>query len=144
MGAGLYISKIGTGLFHVTKRLIYSGEQWPAFERTLAHELQYGYYSYVEKATVSKLKNNLSAYLRKVRAGHAVVIYDRDAPIARLERIESSGSGSDRLALLCARGLVRPPAQPRILAGRDSSLQPALPRTAALSAALRADRDESR
>jgi antitoxin (DNA-binding transcriptional repressor) of toxin-antitoxin stability system len=144
MGARLYISKVGTGLFHVTKRLIYTGEQWPAFERTLAHKLQYGYYSYVEKATVSKLKNNLSAYLRKVRAGHAVVIYDRDAPIARLERIESSGSGSDRLALLCARGLVRPPAQPLSAAGRDSSLQSALPRTAALSAALRADRDESR
>ncbi len=32
----------------------------------------------MEKATISKLKDNLSAYLRKVRAGHAVVIYDRD------------------------------------------------------------------
>jgi prevent-host-death family protein len=98
----------------------------------------------MEKATVSKLKNNLSAYLRKVRAGHAVVIYDRDAPIARLERIESSGSGSDRLALLCARGLVRPPAQPLSPAELHSSLHSALPRKAPLSAALRADRDESR
>jgi prevent-host-death family protein len=53
----------------------------------------------MQKATVSKLKNNLSAYLRKVRAGEPVLIYDRDVPIARIERIESSGRGGDRLAL---------------------------------------------
>jgi prevent-host-death family protein len=98
----------------------------------------------MEKATVSKLKNNLSAYLRKVRAGHAVVIYDRDAPIARLERIESSGSGSDRLALLCARGLVRPPAQSLSTAALHRALESAPPLKAALSAALRTDRDEGR
>jgi antitoxin (DNA-binding transcriptional repressor) of toxin-antitoxin stability system len=63
----------------------------------------------MEQATVSKLKDKLSAYLRKVRAGHAVVIDDRDVPIARLERIESAGAGSDRLALLRAQGLPRPP-----------------------------------
>ena len=63
----------------------------------------------MEKATVSRLKDNLSAYLRRVRAGHAVVIYDRDVPIARLERIEATGRGSDRLALLRSQGLTRPP-----------------------------------
>jgi len=98
----------------------------------------------VEKATISKLKDNLSAYLRKVRAGHAVVIYDRDAPIARLERIESHGSGSDRLALLCARGIVRAPARPLAPASTLDSLYSVLPSKAALSAALRADRDEGR
>lgn len=96
------------------------------------------------KATVSKLKDNLSAYLRKVRAGQPVVIYDRDVPIARLERIESSGSGSDRLALLQARGLVRPPPHPMSPARLHAVLKAALPRKAALSAALQADRDESR
>ncbi len=98
----------------------------------------------MEKATVSTLKNILSAYLRKVRAGHAVVIYDRDAPIARLERIESSGSGSDRLALLCARGLIRPPARPLPAARLHDVLRSELPRRAGLLAALKADRDESR
>src|SRR5438270_8120982 len=98
----------------------------------------------MEKATVSKLKNHLSAYLRKVRAGQSVVIYDRDTPIARLERIESSGSGSDRLALLCARGLVRPPAQPLSPAALRGSLRSVLPRKSAVSAALKADRDEGR
>ena len=59
-----------------------------------------------------KLHLERSLHLRKVRAGHPVVIYDRDVPIARLERIESSGSGSDQLALLRAQGLTRPPSRP--------------------------------
>jgi antitoxin (DNA-binding transcriptional repressor) of toxin-antitoxin stability system len=68
-----------------------------------------GYNSHVEKATVSRLKNSLSAYLRKVRAGHSVVVYDRDIPIARIDRIEDRGAGDDRLALLAAQGITRPP-----------------------------------
>jgi antitoxin (DNA-binding transcriptional repressor) of toxin-antitoxin stability system len=104
----------------------------------------YGYNGHMEKATVSKLKDNLSAYLRKVRAGHSVVIYDRDVPIARLERIESTGSGSDRLALLRAQGLTRPPSRPLSPARLRSSLANALPRDARLLEALREDRDAGR
>ena len=66
----------------------------------------------MEKATISKLKNNLSAYLRKVRAGTAVVIYDRDVPIARLERIEATERGAERLTLLGVQGVTRPPRRP--------------------------------
>ena len=40
----------------------------------------------MEKATISELKNQLSAYLKKVRSGATVVIYDRDQPIATLRR----------------------------------------------------------
>ncbi|WP_369294471.1 type II toxin-antitoxin system Phd/YefM family antitoxin, partial [Klebsiella pneumoniae] len=36
----------------------------------------------MEKATISELKNRLSAYLKKVRAGHTVLILDRDRPVA--------------------------------------------------------------
>jgi prevent-host-death family protein len=97
----------------------------------------------MERATVSKLKNHLSAYLRKVRAGHAVVIYDREVPIARLERIETSGSGLDRLALLRAQGLVRPPSRPLDANQLRALLQP-LPRAARLADALREERDEDR
>ncbi|MGA7537865.1 MAG: type II toxin-antitoxin system prevent-host-death family antitoxin [Steroidobacteraceae bacterium] len=86
----------------------------------------------MEKATVSKLKNNLSAYLRKVRAGQPVVIYDRDVPIARIERIESSGRGGDRLALLAAQGITRPAARP--LSARE--LQRLLPRPLLRSAGV--------
>jgi antitoxin (DNA-binding transcriptional repressor) of toxin-antitoxin stability system len=98
----------------------------------------------MEKATVSRLKDNLSAYLRRVRAGQAVVIYDRDVPIARLERIESSGQGSDRLALLHAQGVTRPPLRQRSAASLRKSLTNPLPRSARVLEALQEDRDEDR
>jgi antitoxin (DNA-binding transcriptional repressor) of toxin-antitoxin stability system len=98
----------------------------------------------MDKATVSRLKNNLSAYLRKVRAGQVVVIYDRDVPIARLERIESSGRGADRLALLRAQGLTRPPLRSWALPRLRAALGNPLPREARLLAALREQRAEER
>lgn len=98
----------------------------------------------MEKATVSKLKDNLSAYLRKVRAGHSVVIYDRDVPIARLERIESGGRGQDRLAALHAQGVVRPPSHPLDAKKLRTLLQKPLPGKARLSDALREERADDR
>jgi len=61
----------------------------------------------VEKATISQLKNHLSAYLKKVRAGRALLIVDRDEPIARLERIEAGGAADDRIGRLEKAGLLR-------------------------------------
>ena len=98
----------------------------------------------MDRATVSKLKNNLSAYLRKVRAGHEVVIYDRNVPIARLERIEASGRGADRLALLRAQGLTRPPMRPLSPPRLRAALGNPLPADARLLAALREQRDADR
>ncbi len=53
------------------------------------------------------MKNRLSAYLRKVRAGHTVLIFDRTRPVARLERIPHETAGQDRLARLEQAGLIR-------------------------------------
>ncbi len=61
----------------------------------------------MEKATISQLKDRLSAYLKKVRAGRSILIVDRDQPIARLERIEPGGAADDRIARLERAGLVR-------------------------------------
>ena len=97
----------------------------------------------MEKATVSKLKDNLSAYLRKVRAGHAVVIYDRN--VHRPTRAHRVGRvGTDRLALLRAQGLTRPPLQRLSAAQLRSALAAALPRPASLADALQAGRAEER
>ena len=98
----------------------------------------------MERATVSKLKDNLSAYLRKVRAGHAVVIYDRDVPIARLERIESTGRGADRLALLRAQGVTRPPVRPLSAEKLRALVSVPVRRSASVVDALRRDRAEDR
>ena len=60
----------------------------------------------MEKATISKLKNRLSAYLQKVRAGETVLILDRDRPIARIERVTGL-TASGGLAKLESAGLIR-------------------------------------
>ena len=98
----------------------------------------------MEKATVSKLKDKLSAYLRKVRAGYPVVIYDRDVPIARLERIEATGRGADRLALLHAQGVARPPLRPMTAARARSLISNPVGRRARLLEALQSERDDGR
>lgn len=96
------------------------------------------------KATVSKLKNNWSGYLRTVRSGQPVLIYDRDVPIARIERIESSGSGVDRLALLAAQGATRPAARPLASCELQALLPRPLPRSAGVLEALLEERARDR
>ncbi len=61
----------------------------------------------MERVTISRLKNDLSAVLRKVRAGATVLILDRDRPVARIEPIGGPGQADDRLAHLERQGLVR-------------------------------------
>jgi len=61
----------------------------------------------MEKATISQLKNSLSAYLKKVRAGQTVLILDREEPIAVLERVDSKLLPDERLARLEQAGLIR-------------------------------------
>ena len=97
----------------------------------------------MEKASVSHLKNNLSAYLRKVRAGHAIVIYDREVPIARLERIESAGLGSDQLASLHTKGVTRLPLRHASVVAIVAGVSP-LAHAGRLLEALQEDRSEDR
>ena len=66
----------------------------------------------MEKATISEIKNRLSAYLKKVKAGQTILILDRDQPVARLERVEREQHPDDRLARLERSGLVRRATQP--------------------------------
>lgn len=61
----------------------------------------------MEKATISELKNRLSAFLDKVKAGETVVVFDRDQPVARIERISGTEVVADRLARLERSGLLR-------------------------------------
>lgn len=66
-----------------------------------------GYVGHMEKATISELKNQLSAYLAKVKAGASVLILDRDKPIACLERVDPARYGDERLVRLERAGIIR-------------------------------------
>lgn len=66
----------------------------------------------MDKVNVSTLKNNLSKVLRKVRKGEAIIIVDRDEPIAKLTQITAQDeSGDDELLMkdLERRGIVSVP-----------------------------------
>lgn len=66
----------------------------------------------MQKATISQLKNHLSAYLDRVRAGETVLICDRDLPIARIEKIGTELPASERLLKLQRAGLLRQATRP--------------------------------
>jgi prevent-host-death family protein len=61
----------------------------------------------VNKATISQLKNHLSGYLEKVKAGQPLLVMDRDQPVARIERVQAGGEADDRIGRLERAGLVR-------------------------------------
>ncbi len=63
----------------------------------------------METATISEIKNRLSAYLKMVRAGRTVLILDRNQPVARLERVEGTTRSDDRFARLERTGQLRRP-----------------------------------
>ena len=45
----------------------------------------------MEQATISQLKNSLSAYVRKVKLGESVLVMERDTPVARLVPADPTG-----------------------------------------------------
>jgi prevent-host-death family protein len=66
----------------------------------------------MEKVTISKIKNQLSAFIKKVRAGETVLIFDRNQPVARLEPINTEERPDDRISRLEREGLLRRAKQP--------------------------------
>lgn len=62
-------------------------------------------------ASISELKNGLSAHLELVRSGELVVVTDRKSPVATLERI-APGSLSSETAGLVAEGIAAPRKNP--------------------------------
>jgi antitoxin (DNA-binding transcriptional repressor) of toxin-antitoxin stability system len=60
----------------------------------------------MEKATIAQLKNRLSAYLRLVRQGKTVLVYDRNHPVARIEKLNHELGADARLKRLESRGMV--------------------------------------
>ncbi len=67
----------------------------------------FGYYIRMEKVTLPKIQEQLSAYIEKVRAGHSILIVDGGLPIARLEPVEGADHPDDRLTRLERAGPLR-------------------------------------
>ena len=63
---------------------------------------------------ISELKNRLSHYLRFVRRGESVLVYDRSRPIARIDPVRQPlpGEADDWVAGLERSGVLRPPTAP--------------------------------
>lgn len=63
----------------------------------------------MKKASITEVKNNLSALIDRVKSGSSVLIVDRGRPVARLEPAGGLGVSDDgRLARLVRDGVVRP------------------------------------
>ncbi len=70
----------------------------------------HGYYSYMKKAQISEVKNQLSRYLALVRKGEVVRILDRDRPVAQIVPIQHAAAGpvgSEALVEMERKGLIR-------------------------------------
>jgi len=80
--------------------------------RTIDGRLHYGYSSHMKRASITEVKNGLSALIDRVRHGDAIVIEDRGVPVARLEPIAAPGPGGTegRAARLVRQGVLRPAA----------------------------------
>ena len=97
----------------------------------------------MKSASISELKNRLSAYLNMVRAGEPVLVLDRDVPVAIIERVGAAAGTDPRLLKLERAGLLRRPASAATL-DLEALRQPAPRSTASVLDALLADRREAR
>jgi prevent-host-death family protein len=59
----------------------------------------------MEAVNIAELKNNLSLYLKKVRAGEEIIVRDRNVPVARI--VPWQTEHDDELLVLASQGLVR-------------------------------------
>lgn len=61
----------------------------------------------METATITEVKNGLSAIIDRVRAGESILVTDRGIPVAVIEPVGSRVDVEDRLRRLERAGLIR-------------------------------------
>ena len=62
----------------------------------------------MRKATVTEVKNGLSALLDRVKGGETVLVTDRGVPVARIEPVHALEDPTGRLEALVRAGVIRP------------------------------------
>jgi prevent-host-death family protein len=95
----------------------------------------------MERVSISELKDQLSAYLRKVREGQTVVVTDRNKPVAQLIPISRSASESECIARLVAQGIVSLPKGPPVSIEEIRRRRPVVPGAGVLEALLEERRE---
>jgi prevent-host-death family protein len=90
----------------------------------------------MEKVSVSKLKDQLSAYLKKVQDGQTLLVTDRNKPVARLEPVAQPGSETQRIARLAEQGIVALPKAPPLSIEEIRRMRPTAPGANLLEALL--------
>ncbi len=66
----------------------------------------------MRSVNIAELKNNLSRYLRRVRAGEEILIRDRNLPVAKIIPIAMPDDIHAEERALAARGLLTLPEEP--------------------------------
>ena len=61
----------------------------------------------MDSATITEVKNGLSAIIDRVRAGESIIVTDRGVPVAVIEPVAGRVDIEDRLARLERQGLIR-------------------------------------
>ncbi len=90
----------------------------------------------MEKVSISRLKDQLSAYLKKVQDGQTLLVTDRHKPIARLEPVTQLASETQRIARLVEQGIVSMPKAPPISIEEIRRMRPVAPGARLLEALL--------
>jgi prevent-host-death family protein len=66
----------------------------------------------MKAATITEVKNQLSAIIDRVKAGESVVVTDRGQPVAMIEPVRADADDAARLVRLERSGIVRPASKP--------------------------------
>jgi prevent-host-death family protein len=73
----------------------------------LTDHLELAILAIMETATITEVKNGLSALIDRVKAGESIVVTDRGVPVAVIEPMSGRLDVEDRLSRLERAGLVR-------------------------------------
>lgn len=78
----------------------------------------------MDRISISRLKDQLSAYLRKVQDGQTLLVTDRGKPVARLEPFKPAANREQRIARLVEQGIVSPPKAPPLSIEKIRRMRP--------------------
>jgi len=95
----------------------------------------------MEKVSISRLKDQLSAYLKKVEAGQTVVVTDRNKPVAQLTPVVPAESDDEQIARLIEQGVLTPPTLPPLSIEEIRRRRPVVPGAGVLDALLEERRE---